>query len=66
MKVETDIQYKPKIKLQIGEGYRFVNDSVKEHNLNTNKVWDQILKDGGSVQGVKALDKVIPIIHSKN
>jgi len=28
-------QYKPKIKLQIGEGYRFVNDTVKEHNLNT-------------------------------
>jgi len=28
-------QYKPKIKLQIGGGYRFVNDTVKEHNLNT-------------------------------
>ncbi len=28
-------QYKPKIKIQIGEGYRFVNDTVKEHNLNT-------------------------------
>ena len=28
-------QYKPKIKLQIGEGYRFVNDTVKEYNLNT-------------------------------
>ena len=28
-------QYKPKIKLQIDEGYRFVNDTVKEYNLNT-------------------------------
>ena len=28
-------QYKPKIKLQIGEGYRFINDTVKEQNLNT-------------------------------
>ena len=32
---------------------------LKKHNLNTNKVWDQILKDGGSVQGIKALDKVM-------
>ena len=28
-------QYKPKIKLQIGDNYRFVNDIVKSHNLNT-------------------------------
>ncbi len=28
-------QYKPKIKLQIGDNYRFVNDIVKDHNLNT-------------------------------
>ena len=28
-------QYKPKIKLQIGDNYRFVNNIVKDHNLNT-------------------------------
>ena len=28
-------QYKPKIKLQIGNNYRFVNNIVKDHNLNT-------------------------------
>ena len=27
--------YKPKIKLQIGENYKFVNDVVKDYNLNT-------------------------------
>ena len=27
-------------------------------NLNTDKIWKQILKDGGSVQGIKELDKV--------
>ena len=27
--------YKPKIKLQIGENYKFVNDVVKNYNLNT-------------------------------
>jgi len=27
--------YKPKIKLQIGENYKFVNNVVKNHNLNT-------------------------------
>ena len=31
---------------------------LKKHNLNTNKIWDQILKDGGSVQGIKQLDKI--------
>ena len=33
--------------------------TLKEHNLNTNKVWNQILKDGGSVQGIKELDKIM-------
>jgi len=28
-------QYKPKIKLQIGDNYRFVSNVVKDHNLNT-------------------------------
>jgi len=28
-------QYKPKIKLRIGDNYRFVNNIVKDHNLNT-------------------------------
>ena len=32
---------------------------LEEHGLNTDKVWDQILADGGSVQGVKALDKIM-------
>ena len=32
---------------------------LKEHNLNTDKVWDQILADGGSVQGIKKLDKIM-------
>ena len=30
----------------------------KKNNLNTEKIWNQILKDGGSVQGIKALDKI--------
>ena len=33
-------------------------EELKKHNLNTDKIWDQILADGGSVQGVKALDKI--------
>ena len=32
---------------------------LEEHNLNTEKIWKQILKDGGSVQGIKALDKIM-------
>jgi|TARA_B100001939_G_scaffold128914_1_gene111821 ribonucleoside-diphosphate reductase alpha chain len=31
---------------------------LKEHNLNTDKIWHQILEDGGSIQNVKALDKI--------
>ena len=32
---------------------------LEKHKLNTDKIWKQILKDGGSVQGVKALDKIM-------
>ena len=32
---------------------------LEEHKLNTEKVWDQILADGGSVQGIKKLDKIM-------
>ena len=32
---------------------------LKEHNLNTDKIWNQILTDGGSVQGIKQLDKIM-------
>jgi ribonucleoside-diphosphate reductase alpha chain len=31
---------------------------LEKHNLNTKKIWDQILQDGGSIQGVKQLDNV--------
>jgi len=34
-------------------------EELKKYNINTEKVWDQILKDGGSVQGIKALDKIV-------
>jgi len=33
--------------------------TLKEYDLNTDKVWDQILADGGSVQGIKQLDKIM-------
>jgi ribonucleoside-diphosphate reductase alpha chain len=32
---------------------------LEDHKLNTQKVWDQILRDGGSVQGIKKLDKIM-------
>ena len=32
---------------------------LEEHKLNTDKIWDQILADGGSVQGIKALNKIM-------
>ena len=31
---------------------------LEDNNLNTDKIWDQILKDGGSIQGIKQLDKI--------
>ncbi len=33
-------------------------EELKKHNLNTDKIWNQILKDGGSIQGIKQLDKI--------
>ena len=34
-------------------------EQVLENNkLNNKKIWDQILKDGGSIQGIKQLDKI--------
>ena len=32
---------------------------LKKFKLNTDKIWEQILEDGGSVQGLKALDKIM-------
>jgi len=34
-------------------------EELKRLNLNTEKIWNQILKDGGSIQGIKALDKIM-------
>ncbi len=31
---------------------------LNDNNLNNRKIWDQILKDGGSIQGIKALEKI--------
>ena len=31
---------------------------LTDNNLNNKKIWDQILKDGGSVQDIKALEKI--------
>jgi ribonucleoside-diphosphate reductase alpha chain len=31
---------------------------LENNNLNNKKIWDQILKDNGSIQGIKALDKI--------
>jgi len=33
-------------------------DVLKEHDLNTNKIWNKILEDGGSIQGIKQLEKI--------
>jgi len=32
---------------------------LKYHDLNTDKVWNKILEDGGSVQGINELDSVL-------
>jgi ribonucleoside-diphosphate reductase alpha chain len=32
---------------------------LKKHKLNTEEIWGKILKDGGSVQGIKQLDKIL-------
>ena len=31
---------------------------LRKHKINTEKVWLKIMKDGGSVQGIKELDKI--------
>ena len=31
---------------------------LEDNKLNNKKIWDQILQDGGSIQGIKQLDKV--------
>ena len=33
-------------------------NELKKHNLNTSEIWNQILQDGGSIQGIEALDKI--------
>ena len=32
---------------------------LKKYKLNTDKIWNQILRDEGSVQGIKSLDKIM-------
>ena len=32
---------------------------LKKHKLDNNKIWNKILEDGGSVQGIKELDKIM-------
>ena len=32
---------------------------LKKHKLNTDAIWEKILNDGGSVQGIKQLDKIL-------
>ena len=31
---------------------------LRKNKIDTEKIWNQILKDGGSIQGIKALDKI--------
>ena len=31
---------------------------LRKYKLDNEKIWNQILKDGGSIQGIKALDKI--------
>ena len=33
-------------------------EELKKHNLNTDKIWNKILADGGSIQGIKQLEKI--------
>ena len=32
---------------------------LRKHKINTDKIWNKILRDGGSVQGIKELDKIL-------
>ena len=36
---------------------------LKKHKLDTDEIWEKILKDGGSVQGIKQLDKIFVGIY---
>ncbi len=31
---------------------------LRKHKIDNEKIWNQILKDGGSIQGIKVLDKI--------
>ena len=31
---------------------------LRKHKLDNEKIWNKILQDGGSIQGIKALDKI--------
>ena len=37
---------------------------LEKYKLNTSRIWDQILEDGGSVQGIKELDKIMVGMHN--
>ena len=37
---------------------------LEKYKLNTSKIWNQILEDGGSVQGIKELDKIMVGMHN--
>ena len=37
---------------------------LEKHKLNTSRIWNQILEDGGSVQGIKQLDKIMVGMHN--
>ena len=37
--------------------------TLEKYNLNTEKIWNKILEDGGSVQGIKQLDKIMVGMH---
>jgi len=32
---------------------------LRKHKINTDKIWNKILRDGGSIQGIKELDKIL-------
>jgi len=32
---------------------------LKKNKINTDKIWNKILRDGGSIQGIKELDKIL-------
>ena len=40
-----------------------LEETLEKYNLNTEKIWNKILEDGGSVQGIKELDKIMVGMH---